>query len=31
MRTPGLYSLVVEHPGAGGIESSPAFLVVKFK
>ncbi len=31
MRTPGLYSVVVEHPGVGGIQSNPAYLVVKFK
>ncbi len=31
IRTPGLYSIVVEHPGAGGAQSSPAHLVVTFK
>jgi hypothetical protein len=31
MRVPGLYSIVVEHPGVGGVESNTAYLVVKFK
>lgn len=31
IKTPGLYPVVVEHPGAGGGESSPAYLVVTFK
>jgi hypothetical protein len=31
VRAPGLYSIVVEHPGMGGIQSNAAPLVVKFK
>ncbi|MGH7768305.1 MAG: amidohydrolase family protein [Candidatus Binatia bacterium] len=31
LRAPGTYSLVVEHPGAGGSRSEPAYLIVKFR
>jgi imidazolonepropionase-like amidohydrolase len=31
IKAAGLYPVVVEHPGAGGAVSSPAYLVVTFK
>jgi len=31
LRTPGTYPVVVEHPGAGGSQSEPAYLIVKFR
>jgi imidazolonepropionase-like amidohydrolase len=31
LRAPGTYPVVVEHPGAGGSRSEPAYLIVKFR
>jgi imidazolonepropionase-like amidohydrolase len=31
LRSPGTYPVVVEHPGAGGSQSEPAYLIVKFR
>jgi imidazolonepropionase-like amidohydrolase len=31
LRAPGTYPVVVEHPGAGGSRSDPAYLIVQFR
>jgi imidazolonepropionase-like amidohydrolase len=31
LRAPGTYPVVIEHPGAGGSQSEPAYLIVKFR